>query len=551
MPAFARAYDFGTGAQGRVLRLSPAPEGASMTTEHVPAHDPVDELENTRERTADEMLAVQDFSHEEHGYHKSLKPRQIQMIAIGGAIGTGLFMGAGGRLESSGPSLVIVYAVCGLFAFFILRALGELVLHRPSSGSFVSYAREFYGEKMAYAAGWLYFLNWAFVSIVDVTAAAMYVKFWAQYWEPLQAIPQWVIAFVALVVVLLLNLVSVKVFGEMEFWFAAIKVFALIAFLVIGVLFIVFGGQTDVGVTGFSVIADHGGWFPTGAIAPLLVISGVVFAYAAIELVGTAAGETAEPRKVMPRAVNTVVIRIAVFYVGSVLLLSLLLPFTQYRAGESPFVTFFSHLGSPEAAAVSASVMNFVVLTAAISSLNAGLYSTGRILRSMALNGSAPKFTARMNRRGVPFGGIMLTAVITLFGVGLNAVAPSQAFEIVLEISALGIIGSWATIVLCQLKLVSWAKRGRVERPSFRLWGSPFTSYLTLAFLAFVLVTMTFSETGRWVVASTLVIIPLLVVGWFAFRGRIAAAAADREGHTGTFPVVAERPAPRAPRGRR
>jgi L-asparagine permease len=522
-----------------------------MTTEQVPAHDPVDDLETDRERTADEMLAVQDFSHEEHGYHKTLKPRQIQMIAIGGAIGTGLFMGAGGRLESAGPSLVLVYAVCGLFAFLILRALGELVLHRPSSGSFVSYAREFYGEKMAYAAGWLYFLNWAFVSIVDVTAAALYVKFWAQYWEPLQAIPQWVIALVALVIVLSLNLVSVKVFGEMEFWFAAIKVFALIAFLVIGVLFIVFGGQTDVGPVGFSIIAENGGVFPMGAVAPLLVISGVVFAYAAIELVGTAAGETAEPRKVMPRAVNTVVIRIAVFYVGSVLLLSLLLPFAQYQAGESPFVTFFSHLGSPEAATVSASVMNFVVLTAAISSLNAGLYSTGRILRSMALNGSAPKFTARMNRRGVPFGGIMLTAVITLFGVGLNAVAPSQAFEIVLEISALGIIGSWATIVLCQLKLVSWAKQGRIERPAFRLWGAPFTSYLTLAFLAFVLVTMTFSETGRWVVASTLVIIPLLVVGWYAFRGRIAAAAADREGHTGTFPVVAERPAPRPSRGRR
>lgn len=514
-----------------------------MATDHTPAHDPVDELENERERTADEMLAVQDFSSEEHGYHKTLKPRQIQMIAIGGAIGTGLFLGAGGRLEYSGPALVIVYAVCGFFAFLILRALGELVLHRPSSGSFVSYAREFYGEKMAYAAGWLYFLNWAFTSIVDVTAAALYVKFWAQYWQPLQAVPQWVIALVALVVVLSLNLVSVKVFGEMEFWFAAVKVAALVIFLVIGVVFIVMGGQTDAGATGFSVIAENGGWFPTGAIAPILAISGVVFAYAAIELVGTAAGETAEPRKVMPRAVNTVVLRIAVFYIGSVLLLSLLLPFTLYQAGESPFVTFFSHLGSPEAAAVSASVMNFVVLTAALSSLNAGLYSTGRILRSMAVNGSAPRFTERMSGHGVPYGGILLTAVITLFGVGLNALVPSQAFEIVLEISALGIVGGWATIILCQLKLHRWAAQGRIERPAFRLWGSPYTGYLTLAFLLFVLISMAFSETGRWVLASIVVIIPLLVVGWFAFRTRIAAAAAAREGHTGTFPVVAERPA--------
>lgn len=507
------------------------------------AHDPEQERENARELTGDVMLAVQDFSSEEAGYHKTLKPRQIQMIAIGGAIGTGLFLGAGGRLASSGPSLVLVYAVCGFFAFLILRALGELVLHRPSSGSFVSYAREFYGEKMAYTAGWLYFLNWAFTSIVDVTAVALYVKFWAPYWEPLQAIPQWTIALVALVVVLSLNLVSVKVFGEMEFWFALIKVTALVAFLVIGVIFLLFVGKTDVGATGFSIIADNGGMFPMGAFAPLLAISGVVFAYAAIELVGTAAGETAEPRKVMPKAVNTVVFRIAVFYVGSVLLLSLLLPFTQYSADESPFVTFFSHIGSPEAGAVSASIMNFVVLTAALSSLNAGLYSTGRILRSMAVNGSAPRFTERMSRNGVPYGGIALTACITLLGVGLNALAPSKAFEIVLEVSALGIIGGWATIILCQMQLHRWARAGRIERPSFRLFGAPFTAYLTLAFLLFVLVTMAFSETGRWVLASLVVLIPLLILGWFAFRGRIQAAAAERAGYTGTHPVIAERPA--------
>lgn len=498
------------------------------------AHDPEQALENERELTGDVMLAAEDFSSEEAGYHKTLKPRQIQMIAIGGAIGTGLFMGAGSRLNTSGPALVLVYLVCGFFAFLILRALGELVLHRPSSGSFVSYAREFYGEKMAYTAGWLYFLNWAFTSIVDVTAVALYVKFWAQYWEPLQAVPQWLIALVALAVVLSLNLVSVKVFGEMEFWFALIKVFALVTFLIIGIVFLIMNGKTDVGATGLSVITENGGWFPTGAIAPVLAISGVVFAYAAIELVGTAAGETANPREVMPRAVNTVVIRIAVFYVGSVLLL----PYTLYKAGESPFVTFFSHIGSPEAGAISASIMNFVVLTAALSSLNAGLYSTGRILRSMAVNGSAPRFTEVMSRTGVPYGGILLTAVITLCGVGLNALFPSQAFEIVLEVSALGIIGGWATIILCQIKLQRWAKKGLAERPSFRLFGAPFTSYLTLAFLAFVLVTMGFSETGRWVLASTVVLVPLLIIGWFAYRPRIQQAAREREGYTGTLPVL-------------
>ncbi|WP_240690105.1 amino acid permease [Arthrobacter sp. PAMC25564] len=481
-------------------------------------------------------MAAQDFSNEETGYHKTLKPRQIQMIAIGGAIGTGLFMGAGGRLNGSGPALILVYAVCGFFAFLILRALGELVLYRPSSGSFVSYAREFYGEKMAHTAGWLYFLNWAMTSIVDVTAVALYVKFWAPYWEPVRDVPQWLIALVALVVVLGLNLVSVKVFGEMEFWFALTKVAALVAFLIVGVCFIVLGGKTDVGTPGFGVILDNGGVFPTGAVAPLLAISGVVFAYAAIELVGTAAGETANPAKVMPKAVNTVVVRIAVFYVGSVLLLSMLLPFTAYKAGESPFVTFFSHLGSAETGAVSASIMNFVVLTAALSSLNAGLYSTGRILRSMAVNGSAPAFTARMSRNGVPYGGILLTAVVTLVGVGLNALVPSQVFEIVLEISAVGIIGGWGTIILCHIRLQKWVRQGRAQRPSFRLFGAPYTSYLTLGFLAFVLVTMGFSETGRWVLASLLLLIPLLSLGWYASQRRRRHSDATAAAHLETTP---------------
>jgi L-asparagine permease len=365
------------------------------------------------------------------------------------------------------------------------------------------------------------------------------VGFWAQYWEPLQAVPQWVVALVALVVVLALNLVSVKVFGEMEFWFALIKVGALIAFMIFGIAFIVLGGQTDVGPTGFSVLAEHDGWFPMGAVAPMVAVSGVVFAYAGIELVGTAAGETAEPRKVMPRAVNAVVVRIGVFYVGSVVLLSLLLPFSEYESGESPFVTFFSHMGSPDAAAASASVMNLVVLTAALSSLNAGLYSTGRILRSMAVNGSAPRFTGRMSRSGVPYGGILLTGAVALLGVVLNAVAPSDAFEIVLEVSALGVIGSWATIVLCQMRLHRRSRQGLEARPSFRMLGAPFTAYLTLAFLAFVLVTMAFSETGRWVLASTLILVPMLVGGWFLQRKRIAEVAAERDGYTGAVPVIA------------
>ncbi len=474
---------------------------------------------------------------EDAGYHHTLKPRQLQMIAIGGAIGTGLFLGAGGRLHNAGPGLFLVYLICGGFVFLILRALGELVLHRPSSGSFVSYAREFLGEKAAYVAGWMYFLNWAMTSIVDSTAIATYFH----YWSAFDAIPQWLIALIALAIVLSMNLISVTLFGELEFWAALIKVVALVTFLVVGTVFLAGRFKVDGQSTGFSVIADHGGLFPTGLLPLVVVTSGVVFAYAAVELVGTAAGETAEPHKIMPRAINSVIFRIALFYVGSLVLLGLLLPYSAYKPGESPFVTFFSKIGFEGAG----TLMNVVVLTAAFSSLNAGLYSTGRILRSMAMNGSAPKFTGVMSKRGVPYGGICLTASIGLLGVVLNGIVPAQAFEIVLNMAALGIIASWATIVICQLQLFRWSQRGEMVRPAFRMWGAPYTGYATLVFLAAVLVLMAFDKpVGTWTVATLVIIIPALILGWYAARGRVLEIAKQRQGFTGQFPVVANPPPP-------
>ncbi|MCH9700273.1 MAG: amino acid permease, partial [Actinomycetia bacterium] len=197
---------------------------------------------------------------EDAGYHKTLKPRQLQMIAIGGAIGTGLFLGAGGRLASAGPGLFLVYGICGVFVFLILRAMGELVLHRPSSGSFVSYAREFFGERAAYVAGWMYFLNWAMTAIVDSTAIATYFRFWGAF----DVIPQWTIALIALALVLGVNLISVTIFGEIEFWAAIVKVVALLTFLVVGTIFLAGRYDVDGHSTGFSVIADNGGLFPVG-----------------------------------------------------------------------------------------------------------------------------------------------------------------------------------------------------------------------------------------------------------------------------------------------
>ncbi|MFY9714177.1 MAG: amino acid permease, partial [Microbacterium sp.] len=304
------------------------------------------------------------------GYAKGLKRRHMHMIAIGGSIGTGLFLGASGRMELAGPSLAIVYIICGAFAFFVVRALGELVMYRPSSGAFVSYAREFMGEKGAYTVGWLYFLNWSTTVVADITAVALYAHFWSMF----VAIPQWMLALIALAIVVAMNVISVKVFGEMEYWFALIKVGAIVLFGIIGIFLIVTGTEIDGHTPGVALIVDNGGLFPMG-IAPMFIIAlGVVFAFGGTELVGVAAGESENPRAVIPKAVNSIMWRIILFYAGSVVLFTLLLPWTAYSAGESPFVTVMNAIGIPGAG----DIMNVVVLTAAMSSLNAGLYATGR-----------------------------------------------------------------------------------------------------------------------------------------------------------------------------
>ncbi|KVQ61220.1 amino acid permease [Burkholderia territorii] len=473
------------------------------------------------------------FASHETGYEKQLKPRHVQMIAMGGAIGTGLFLGAGGRLQSAGPALAVVYLVCGAFAFLIMRALGELVMHRPTSGSFVSYAREFMGERASFVAGWMYYLNWATTGIVDITAVAIYMKYWAVFTD----VPQWVFALGALGIVSVMNMIGVKVFGEMEFWFSIVKVGTLALFLAVGAVFLASGHPVAGQMPGLHLIADHGGIFPHGILPAVLIVQGVVFAYASIELVGVAAGETADARKVLPKAINSVMWRIALFYVGSVVLLTMLLPWTAYSAHESPFVTFFGKLGVPYVG----TVMNVVVLTAALSSLNSGLYSTGRVLRSLAMGGSAPRFVSRMNARGVPYGGILVTVAVNAIGVPLNYIVPAQAFEIVLNMASLGIITTWGFIVMCQILFRRAVNRGELSPVSFRMPGAPFTSWLTLAFLVSVLVMMAFDYPGgTWTVAMIPVVVLALVVGWkLAKRGaaREAAAASTAAAPIGADPA--------------
>ncbi|RSM71862.1 amino acid permease [Kibdelosporangium aridum] len=452
------------------------------------------------------------------GYRKALGKRQVQMIAIGGAIGVGLFLGAGGRLNQAGPSLVLSYALCGIAAFFVMRALGELVMHEPHSGSFVTYARRFIGPWAGFASGWMYWVNWAMTGIAEITAVAIYVHRW------LPDVPQWITAMIALGVLLAVNLLSVKLFGELEFWFSLIKVLAIVVFLVVGLGLVV--TAADIGGTpaGIGNLTEHGGFFPAGVGIALMTLQAVIFAYSSIELVGIAAGETKDPHKVLPKAINSVVWRIAIFYVGSVLLLAMLLPWPFYNGGESPFVTVFSRLGIPGVG----DIMNAVVLTAALSSCNSGLYSTGRILRALAEKGEAPKFVGKMNARHVPYGGILFTSVAYVFGVVLNYLVPKEAFDIAIAIASLGVVATWATLVFCQIRLRQAALRGELERPAYRMPGSPYTGWATLGFLALVIVLMAFSDGAERIAFYSLpAIVIALAIGWRVISRRRESVTVD------------------------
>jgi L-asparagine permease len=437
------------------------------------------------------MTQTQDPHHslnaEQEGYKQSLGRRHVQMIAIGGAIGTGLFLGSASRLHSTGPALVLSYAFVGVIAFFLMRALGELVLHRATSGAFVSYMREFYGERWAYVTGWMYWLNWAMTGIAELSAVGLYI----QYWYP--NMPAWATVLISLAVVLTINLLSARAFGEFEFWAAIAKVGAIVVFLVVGLVVVIGGFTIGAHKAGFSNLwSNPGGFWPSSGdfhwYGPVLVMSGVVFAYAAIEMVGVAAGEMADATREVPKAVNAVIYRIAVFYDGSLLLLVSMLPTSEYKSGTSPFVTVFDRMGLHWMGAL----IQVVLIVAAMSSLNSGLYSTGRVLRSLGMSKQAPRFTLKMSASGVPWAGIVMTSVVYVLGAVLNYFA-GDAFEIALESASIAIVFTWATIFLCQLRLRKLVDRGVIPPSPFPMPGSPYTSIIGLVFLVFVIVGMAIS----------------------------------------------------------
>ncbi|MET9844984.1 amino acid permease [Streptomyces ossamyceticus] len=446
----------------------------------------------------------------EEGYERGLGSRQVQMIAIGGAIGVGLFLNAGANIAKAGPSLILMYAVAGVIIFFIMRALGELLLYRPVSGSFAEYSREFLGPFFGYFTGWTYWLLWVVTGMAELTAAAIYIN----YWFP--EIPRWVSALVFLVVLFVANLISVKLFGEIEFWFSMVKVTAIIGMIVIGLGVLTFGFSAAGDTAAVSNLWAFDGFFPKGIGSSLMTLQGVMFAYLAVELVGVTAGESENPEKTLPKAINTLPWRIALFYVGALTVILCVVKWTEFAPGVSPFVAAFAKIGIPAGAAI----VNFVVLTAALSSCNSGMYSTGRMLRTLADSGEAPKAFNKLSVTKTPALAIGVSVLFMGIGVVLNYVVPDKAFEYVVSVATGAGIWTWLMILVSHVRYRRAVDAGRLPASSFPAPGGATGSWIAIVFLLFVTGLIAYDHEARvslYVMAGWAA---ALGVGWLVLKSR-------------------------------
>ena len=417
---------------------------------------------------------------------RGLKNRHVQLLAIGGAIGTGLFLGSGRSISLAGPSILLTYMITGIICFFIMRALGELLLSNLNHHSFIDFVEEYLGDRAAFITGWTYWFCWLSLAMADLTAVGLYMQYWIPW------MPQWIPALVVLAVLLVMNLTAVKHFGEMEFWFALIKVIAIVSLIIIGLIMILTGFTTNAGAAAFDNLWNYGGWFPNGTMGFILSFQMVVFAFTGIELVGLTAGETENPEKVIPMAINNIPLRIILFYIGSLAIIMSIYPWIAVDPNSSPFVAVFNAVGILAAA----SIVNFVVLTSAASATNSGIFSTSRMIYALSKRGHAPSRMRRLTNHSVPYQATLFSAAALLFTVVLNYVMPESVFIMITSISTFCFIYIWAIIVICHLKYRK-TNPELAKQSTFRMPLYPFMNYLILAFFVFILVVLALQSDTR------------------------------------------------------
>ena len=408
---------------------------------------------------------------------RGLKSRHIQLIALGGAIGTGLFLGIAQTIKMAGPSVLLGYGIAGVIAFLIMRQLGEMVVDEPVAGSFSYFADKYCGHLPGFLSGWNYWVLYVLVSMAELTAVGIYV----QYWWP--GVPTWVSALIFFCAINAISLLNVKAFGEMEFWFALIKVVAIIGMIVFGAYLLASG---DAGPqASVANLWQHGGFFPNGWQGLVMAMAVIMFSFGGLELVGITAAEADDPGTTIPRATNQAIYRILIFYIGALGILLSLYPWQNVVTGGSPFVLIFHALDSN----LVATALNVVVLTAALSVYNSGVYCNTRMLFGLAKQGNAPRALLRLNRRGVPLAALGVSALATGACVVVNYFMPGEAFEVLMGLVVSALIINWAMISWIHLRFRA-QKKIEGKTTLFQSLGYPFTNYLCLVFLAGILVIM-------------------------------------------------------------
>ena len=423
----------------------------------------------------------------ENGMVRGLQNRHVQLIAIAGTIGTGLFLGAGRSLSLTGPSIILVYMLTGAFMYLMMRAIGEMLYMDPDQHTFINFITKYIGKGWGYFSGWSYWVSLVFLGMAEITAVSNYVQLWFPNW------PAWQIQIVFLALLSCVNLIAVKVFGEVEFWFGMIKIVTILALIVTGIFMVTTNFETPAGHASLTNITNGFQMFPNGWVKFVMAFQMVFFAYQAIEFVGITTSETANPRQVLPKAIKEIPIRIVIFYVGALLAIMAIFPWQQLPVNKSPFVTVFQMVGIKWAAGL----INFVVLTAAASSLNSTLYSTGRHLYQIAKETPNSKVMNRLklnslSRMGIPSRAIIVSAIVVAVSAFINILpGVSDAFALITASSSGVYIAIYILTMLAHLK---YRKSKEFMPDGFVMPAYKVLNPLTIVFFLFVFVCLFLQE---------------------------------------------------------
>ncbi|MBN7536740.1 amino acid permease [Mycobacteroides abscessus subsp. abscessus] len=441
---------------------------------------------------------------------RGLSARHIRFIALGSAIGTGLFYGSAEAIRQAGPSVLVAYLLGGAVIYIVLRSLGEMAVRRPVAGSFGEYATQYLGPLAGFLTGWTYALEMVVVCLADVTAFGVYMGFW------FPGVPRWVWVFSIIFFIGAINLLSVKVFGEVEFWLSLVKVLAIVAMIAGGIAILVWGSSTGrKEQRGIANLWNDGGFFPHGLAGFVGSFMIVMFAFGGTEIIGITAGEAKDPARTIPRAVNTVPVRIILFYVLTLAVIMALYPWRSIDSNSSPFVQIFEGLGFTSAA----TVLNLVVVTAALSAINSDIFAAGRMIYGMAQRGQAPAVMRRVSRNGVPWMTVVVMTVALLVGVVLNYAIEERVFVIIASVATFATIFVWLMILLAHFRFRAQQHHGEASVADFPVPGWPYLQVFATGFLMFVVLLLGFGADTRvaLIVGAAWL---LVLVGAFAMSRR-------------------------------